>query len=51
MIPEGVHREVVIEGWGLPGSLETSEAIRTDLIKVVQVMDKEKAREIMEEYK
>jgi hypothetical protein len=50
IIPEGVHREVVIEGWGLPGSLETSEAIRTDLIKVVQVMDKEKAREIMEEY-
>lgn len=51
MIPEGVYREVVIEGWGLPCSLETSEAVRSDLINVMQVMDKEKTREIMEEYK
>ncbi len=42
MIPEGIYREVVIEGWRLPGSLETSEAVRSDLINVVQVMDREK---------
>ncbi|MEM2145556.1 MAG: DUF3368 domain-containing protein [Candidatus Jordarchaeaceae archaeon] len=31
--------------------METSEAVRSDLINVMQVMDKEKTREIMEEYK
>ena len=50
-IPEGVYTEVVIEGWGLSGSLETSEAIRTEFIKVNQVMDKEKVKKIAQEYK
>lgn len=50
-IPEGVHVEVVTEGWGLSGSLETSEAIRTGSIKVSKVMDKEKVTEISRKYK
>jgi predicted nucleic acid-binding protein len=50
-IPEGVYTEVVIEGWGLSGSLETSEAIRTEFMKVNQVMDKEKVKKIAQEYK
>jgi predicted nucleic acid-binding protein len=50
-IPEGVYAEVVIEGWGLSGSLETSEAIRSGFITVNQVMDKEKVKEMSPQYK
>lgn len=50
-IPEGVYTEVAIEGWGLSGSLETSEAVRSGFIKVNQVVDKEKVKEISREYK
>lgn len=50
-IPEGVYTEVVIEGRGLVGSLETSEAIKTEFLKVNQVTDKEKVKEISEKYK
>jgi len=51
IIPEEVYDEVVIEGWGLSGSLETSEAIRSGFITVNQVMDKEKVKEISQRYK
>ncbi len=51
VIPEGVYTEVVIDGWGLSGSLETSQAIRAGSIKVNQVMDKEKIKEKSQEYK
>jgi len=50
-IPEGVYTEVVIEGWGLSGSLETSEAIKIGFIKVNQVMDKEKVKQVSQEHK
>lgn len=51
IIPEGVYTEIVIEGWGLSGSLETSEAIMSGFITVNQVMDKEKVKEISQRYK
>lgn len=51
IIPEEVYDEVVIEGWGLSGSLETSEAIRSGFITVNQVMDKGKVKEISQRYK
>ncbi|MCW7074419.1 MAG: hypothetical protein OCU24_01020 [Candidatus Methanospirare jalkutatii] len=44
VIPEGVYEEVVVEGWGLPGSLETAEAIRSGFIAVKRVIDKEEVR-------
>jgi predicted nucleic acid-binding protein len=50
-IPEGVYAEVVIEGWGLSGSLETAEAIRGGFITLNPVMDKEKVKEISQRYK
>ena len=36
VIPEGVYGEVVVEGWGLSGSLETSEAVRGGFLKSSQ---------------
>lgn len=51
IIPEGVYIEVVVEGWGLPGSLETSEGARTGFITVSKVTDKEKIKEFSEKYK
>ena len=50
-IPEGVYTEVVVEGWGLSGSLETSEAIKNKFITINQAMDKEKVKEISHQYK
>ena len=50
VIPEGVYEEVVVEGWGLPGSLETAEAIRSGFIAVKRVIDKEEVRNISYEY-
>jgi len=50
-IPEAVYAEVAIEGWGLSGSLETSEAIRSGFIMVNQVMDKENVKEISHRYR
>ena len=50
-IPEGVYTEVVIEGWGLSGSLETPEAIKNKFITINQAMDKEKVKEISHQYK
>ncbi len=50
VIPEGVYEEVVVEGWGLPGSLETVEAIRNGFITVERVIDMEKVRNISYEY-
>ena len=44
VIPEGVYEEVVVEGWGLPGSLETAGAIRSGFIAVKRVIDKEEVR-------
>ena len=40
IIPEGVYIEAVVEGWGLPGSLETSEGIRVGFIRMSKAMDK-----------
>jgi predicted nucleic acid-binding protein len=51
IIPEGVYAEVVVEGWGFSGSLETSEAIKDGVLKVKQVIDKEKVKEISKEYR
>ena len=51
IIPEGVYTEVVVEGWGLAGSLETSEATRAGFIRVNRVIDKEKVKELSERYK
>jgi len=51
IIPEGVYIEVVVEGWGLPGSLETSEGTRTGFIRMNKAMDKEKIKEFSEKYK
>lgn len=45
-IPESVYTEVVVEGWGLAGSLETSEATRAGFIRIGKVTDKEKVKEI-----
>jgi len=50
VIPEGVYEEVVVEGGGLPGSLETAEAIRSGFIAVKRVTDKEEVRNISYEY-
>jgi predicted nucleic acid-binding protein len=50
-IPEGVYTEVAIAGKGLPGSQETLEAVKNKFLKVNNVMDKEKVREISEIYK
>jgi len=44
VIPEGVYEEAVVEGWGLPGSLETAGAIRSGFIAVKRVIDKEEVR-------
>jgi len=38
--------EVVERGWGLAGSLETERATREGWIKVLDVVDKWKAREM-----
>ncbi len=46
VIASGVFIEVVEKGWGLAGSLETEAAVRDGWIKVMQVDDKLKAREI-----
>jgi len=45
-IPEGVYREVVEIGWSLPGSVETEEAMRGGWIKVEDVEDRLKVREL-----
>ena len=50
VIPEGVYEEVVVEGWGLPGSLETAEAIRSGFIAVKGVVDREEVRNIIRKY-
>lgn len=50
MIPEGVYTEVVVEGWGLAGSLETSEAAREGFIRGCKVIDKEKVKELSQKY-
>ena len=49
-VPEGVYTEVVIEGQGLPGSVETSEALKGGFLKVMKVTDREKVKEIPQEY-
>lgn len=51
IIPEGVYTEVVVEGWGLAGSLETSEGTREGFIRANKVIDKEKVKELSERYK
>ncbi|MCW3131851.1 MAG: hypothetical protein N2V73_03935 [Candidatus Methanospirare jalkutatii] len=51
VIPEEVYEEVVVEGWGLPGSLETAEAIRSGFIAVKGVIDREEVRNILCKYK
>jgi hypothetical protein len=51
IIPDSVYNEVVVEGWGLTGSLEASEATREGFIKINKVMDKEKVKEICQKYK
>lgn len=51
VIPEGVYSEVVVEGWGLAGSLETSEATKAGFMRVVRVTDQEKVKELSERYK
>jgi len=51
IIPEGVYTELAVEGWGLAGSLEASEATREGFIRVNKVIDKEKIKELSEKYK
>ena len=51
IIPEGVYSEVAIEGQGLAGSLETSDATKAGIIRVVRVTDKERTKELSETYK
>jgi len=50
VIPEEVYEEVVVEGWGLPGSLETAETIRSGFIAVKGVVDREEVRNIIRKY-
>jgi len=45
-ITSSVFMEVVERGWGLAGSLETERAMREGWIKVLDVVDKWKAREM-----
>lgn len=51
VIASGVFSEVVEKGWGLAGSLETEKAAHEGWIKVVEVTDKWKAREMSLSYK
>lgn len=51
VIPDGVYSEVVIEGWGLPGSLETSEGVKEGSIKVCKIINIEKIKEWSVRYK
>ncbi|MEM3549504.1 MAG: DUF3368 domain-containing protein [Candidatus Bathyarchaeia archaeon] len=44
-ITPSVFAEVVEKGWGLAGSMETERAVRDGWIKVLDVVDKWKARE------
>ena len=45
-ITSSVFAEVVEKGWGLAGSIETERAVHEGWIKVLDVVDKWKAREI-----
>lgn len=45
-IASSVFSEVVERGWGLAGSLETDRAVREGWMKVLDVVDRWKAREI-----
>lgn len=45
-VTPSVFMEVVERGWGLAGSLETERAVREGWIKVLDVIDKWKAREM-----
>ena len=45
-ITSSVFAEVVEKGWGLAGSIETERAVHEGWIKVVDVVDKWKAREM-----
>jgi len=45
-VARGVFVEVVERGWGLAGSLEMERAVREGWIKVLDVIDKWKAREM-----
>lgn len=46
VISPSVYREVVEKGWGLPGSLETEKAVHEGWVKIVDVVNKWKVREI-----
>jgi len=45
-ITSSVFAEVVEKGWGLAGSIETERAMHEGWIKVLDVVDKRKAREM-----
>ena len=49
-ICQSVYGEVVERGWGLPGSLETDRAAHEGWIRVLDVVNKWKTREIAKEY-
>jgi len=50
VITTGVYVEVVERGWGLPGSLETENAIKTGWLKVQGVENKSKVLEFIQTY-
>ena len=45
-VTSSVFTEVAEKGWGLAGSIETERAVREGWIKVLDVVDKWKAREM-----
>jgi len=49
IICPSVYNEVVEKGWGLPGSMETETAVREGWVRIVDVVNKWKAREIAKE--
>lgn len=49
VICPSVYTEVVERGWGLAGSMETERAVHEDWIRVVDIVDKWKAREMARE--
>ena len=51
VVSPGVYQEVVEKGWGLPGSSETEKGVNEGWIKVVNVADRKKVRELAKEFR
>jgi len=50
MIAPGVYVEVVERGWGFPGSFETERAIKENWVKLGNVSDRVRVRDLMRRY-